>query len=188
MKLEKLKKKEINKSWCLLITIVIILYFIPSTKEYELRKITVELESDMINVKTRKTIIDHKFWTKEYGNQFNILKGSITSGKHEAILNLKKGEVIDLFIAKSDYQLLSEEKQDITVMGIISNGEALMLPDKFYHNRRLYKIRLTIFAVFTMLMLLLNGLIKVPERVNYIIIGTFMGIIIILRIFSIWIY
>ena len=63
-----------------------------------------------------------------------------------------------------------------------------MTQDEFYHNRDLYKVRMMIFCVFAALMLILNGLIKIPNKINSIIIGTFLGSIILMRIFEVGIY
>lgn len=154
----------------------------------ELKEITVELNKDIINVKGRRSSIDYKFWTKNYKNQFNILNGSITAGKHEAIANLKAGQKVDLLISSSDFGNLSEGKEDITIKGISLNGNPLMTKEEYYHNQKLYEIRLEIFSLFTSLMLLLNGLAKIPSKINYIISGIFIGAVIIMRIFEFGIY
>lgn len=159
-----------------------------SIKSSELEKITVELHEDIINVKGRTSSVDYKFWTKEYKNQFNILKGSISTGKYEAIANLKAGAVVELYIKTADLKKLSERKDDIDIIGISQNGTSLMTTDEFYHNRDLYKFRLKIFTVFIALMLILNGLINIKNKVNYIIIGTFVVTMIIMRIFEIGVY
>jgi len=158
------------------------------TKQSELQKITVELYKDITNVKGRRSSVDYKFWTKEYKNQFNILNGSINRGKHESIANLKGGQIVDLFITTSDLEKLSVGKEDITVRGINLYENSLMTTDEFYHNRELYRVRLKLFSVFTALMLILNGLTNIPKKLNYIIIGTFIGMIIIMRILGIGIY
>lgn len=181
-----------KSNWYFLLAGILILYFgltnNQTTGQSELKKITVELYKDITNVKGRTSSVDYKFWTKEYKNQFNILNGSLTKGKHEAIANLKGGQVVDLYITTSDFGNLSNGKEDITVNGISLIGNPLMTQDEFYNNRELYKIRLKIFSVFTALMLILNGLTQIPKKMNYIIVGTFIGTIIIMRIFQIVIY
>jgi hypothetical protein len=188
----KLTKQKSNLNWYFLLAGVLILYFSltnnQTTSQTELKKITVELNKDIINIKGRRSNVDYEFWTREYKNQFNILNGSITRGKHEAIANLKSGQVVDLYISTSDFENLSDNKKDITVQGIILNGIPLMTQEEFYHNRELYKVRLMILSIFMSLMLILNGLTKIPKKINYIIIGTFIGAIIIMRFFEIVIY
>jgi len=159
-----------------------------SSKQSSLEKITVELDKDITNVKGRRSSVDYKFWTKEYKNQFNILNGSITRGQHETIADLKGGQVVELYITTADLKNLSDGKEDIDIIGISQNGVPLMTTDEFYHNRDLYKVRLKIFSVFTALMLILNGLTNIPKKINYIIIGTFIGVIIIMRVLEIVIY
>lgn len=185
-------KQKSNLNWYFLLAGIIILYFglsnYQTARQSELKKITVELYKDIINVKGRRSSVDYIFWTKEYKNRFNILNGSITRGKHEAIANLKGGQVVDLYITTSDFGNLSDGKENIRVEGIFLFGKPLMTQDEFYHNRELYKVRLMIFSVFTALMLILNGLTKIPNKMNYIIIGAFIVTIIIMRIFEIGIY
>jgi hypothetical protein len=189
---EKLTKQKSNSNWYFLLAGFIILYFgltnNKSTQHSELKKLTVELYKDIANVKGRRSSVDYTFWTKEYKNQFNILDGSIARGKHETISNLKKGQKVDLYISTSDFENLSDEKEEITVIGISLFGNPLMKQSEFYHNRDLYKVRMMIFCVFAALMLMLNGLIKIPNKINYIIIGTFLGSIILMRIFEVGIY
>jgi hypothetical protein len=189
---DKVTKQKSNFNWYFLIAGVLILYLGLSnnqlTKQSKLQKITVELYKDITNVKGRRSSVDYKFWTKEYKNQFNILNGSINRGKHESIANLKGGQIVDLFITTSDLEKLSVGKEDITVRGINLYENSLMTTDEFYHNRELYRVRLKLFSVFTALMLILNGLTNIPKKLNYIIIGTFIGMIIIMRILGIGIY
>ncbi len=185
-------KQKSNFNGYFLIAGILILYFglsnNQSTKQSELQKITVELSKDIINVKGRRSSVDYKFWTKEYKNQFNILNGSITRGKHESIANLKGGQIVDLFITTSDLEKLSVGKEDITVRSINLYENSLMTTDEFYHNRELYRVRLKLWSVFTALMLILNGLTNIPKKLNYIIIGAFIGTIIIMRILEVGIY
>jgi hypothetical protein len=189
---DKVTKQKSNFNWYFLIAGILILYSGLSnnqlTKQSELQKITVELYKDITNVKGRRGSVDYKFWTKEYKNQFNILNGSINRGKHESIANLKGGQIVDLFITTSDLEKLSVGKEDITVRGIKLYENSLMTTNEFYHNREMYRVRLKLFSVFTALMLILNGLTNIPKKLNYIIIGTFIGMIIVMRILGIGIY
>ena len=188
----KVTKQKSNTNWYFLLAGALILYFgltnNQSTEQSELKKLTVELHNDITNVKGRRSSVDYKFWTKEYKNQFNILNGSITRGKHQQIADLKGGQVVELYITTADLKNLSDGKEDIDVMGISQNGIPLMTTDEFYHNRDLYKVRLKIFSIFTALMLILNGLTNIPNKINYIIIGVFIGVIIIMRMLEIVIY
>ena len=59
-----------------------------TTDKPSLEKIRVELYKDITNVKGLRSSVDYKFWTKEYKNQFNILNGSISNGKHQEIADL----------------------------------------------------------------------------------------------------
>ncbi len=185
-------KNKSNINWYFILAGVLALYVGLSNnqtrKQTDLRIITVELSKDIINVKGRRSSIDYKFWTKECRNQFTILNGSISRGKHEAISNLKSGQKVDVFITTTDYDKLGNKNEDIVIRGISLNGNSLMSQEEFFNNRKTYKIRLMIFSVFTGLMLLLNGLTKISNKINYLIIGTFVGVIILMRIFEFRIY
>uniref|UniRef100_UPI00404AC662 hypothetical protein n=1 Tax=Fulvivirga sp. TaxID=1931237 RepID=UPI00404AC662 len=189
---DKVTKQKSNFNWYFLLAGILVLYFgltnNQSTKQSSLEKITVKLDKDITNVKGRRSSVDYKFWTKEYNNQFNILNGSITRGQHEAIADLKGGQVVEVHIKTADLKNLSDGKEDIDIMGISKNGITLMTTDEFYHNRDLYKVRLKMISVFTALMLILNGLTNISRKINYIIIGTFIGAIIIMRMLEIVIY
>lgn len=96
--------------------------------------------------------------------------------------------MVELYITTADLKNLSDGKEDIDIIGISQNGVPLMTTEEFYHNRGLYKVRLKLFSVFTALILILNGLTNIPNKINYIIIGTFIGAIIIMRVLEIVIY
>lgn len=189
---DKVTKQKSNFNWYFLLAGMLILYFglanNQSIDQSSLEKIRVELYKDITRVKGRRSSVDYKFWTKEYKNQFNILNGSITRGKHEAIAELKGGEMVELYITTADLKKLSDGKEDIDIFGISQNGIHLMTTDEFRHNRNLYELRIKIFSVFIALMLILNGLTNIPKKINYLIIGVFMGAIIIMRMFEIVIY
>lgn len=159
-----------------------------STKQSSLEKIRVELIEDITNVKGRKRAVDYKFWTKEYKNQFNILNGSVSTGKHQAIGDLKGGQVVELYITTKDFKNLSDGNVEIDIIGISQNGIPLMTTDEFYHNRDLYKVRLKLYSVFIALIFILNGLANIPKKANYIIVGTFFAAFIIMRILRVVIY
>lgn len=188
----KVTKPKSNFNWYFLIAGSLILYFgltsNQPTIQSSLEKITVQLDKDIINVKGRRSAVDYKFWTKEYKNQFNILDGSITRGKHEAISDLKNGQEVELYITTADLINLSDGEKDIDIIGISQNGIPLITTDEFYRNRELYKVRLKLFSLFTALMLILNGLTNIPNRINYAIIGSFIGAIIMMRMLEIVIY
>ena len=99
-------KQKSNFNWYFLLAGILILYFgltnNQSINQSSLEKIRVELNKDITNVKGRRSSVDYKFWTKEYKNQFNILNGSITRGKHEEIAELKSGQVVELYITTAD--------------------------------------------------------------------------------------
>lgn len=188
-----MKKQQTNFNWYFILTGILILYFGLTNnqqinKSSNVAKITVKLDKDIINVKGRTSSIDYKIWTKEYKNQFNILNGSINRNKYEAISELKSGQILKLYIKSSDLNNLLAGKEDIDIIGIRQNGISLMTPNEFYLNRNLYNVRIKIFSVFTALMLLLNGLTNIQKKINYIIIGVFIGAIIIMRILEIVIY
>ncbi len=121
-------KQKSNLNWYFILAGVLALYFGLSNNQTAsqpgLKKISVELYKNIVNVKGRRSSVDLKFWTKEYKCQFNILNGSITRGKHEAIANLKSGYHVDLYIASSDFENLSNEKEDVTVIGISLSGKS----------------------------------------------------------------
>lgn len=183
--------KKSNRNWYFIFIGILMLYFGLSnnvtSKRTELQKITVELENDIASAKGRSTA-DYKFWTKTFKNRFNILNASVSKDKQDAVANLKKDQKVDLLIKSSDFQSLSEGKNEITVIGLSLNGNSLMTPDEFYDNREWYKIRQGLFALFLGFMLLLNGLAKIPQKINYILIGIFIAAIAIMRFFEIGIY
>ena len=153
-----------------------------------LQKITITLSKDIANVKGRRSPIDYKMWTKQYPNQFNILDGSITSGKHKTIADLKSGQVCELLISASEYNALGQENKAITIKGIRVDQHQLMSPNEFHKNRTQYKNRIQIFAVFAAIMLMLNGLIPMPKKINYAIIGLFIATIFFMKILGIGFY
>ncbi|WP_433830758.1 hypothetical protein [Flavobacterium anhuiense] len=184
-------KQKSNINWYFIIVGILILYFSLSnnltSKKSELKEITVELESDIASAKGRG-IADYKFWTTEFKNRFVILNASVSKGKSDAVENLKQGQKVDLLIDLSDFKKLSEGKKDIAVIGLSLNGDPLLTQDEFYQNRQSYKIRQRISALFLALMLFLNGFGMISQKVNYVIIGIFIGAAIIMRIFEIGIY
>ncbi|WP_289057728.1 hypothetical protein [uncultured Flavobacterium sp.] len=184
-------KQKSNLNWYFIFTGILILYLSLSynltSKKTELQEIRVELKNDIASAKGRGTS-DYKFWAKTFENRFNILNASVSKEKQDAVSNLKQGQKVDLLIKSSDLKKLSEGKEDVTVIGLSLNGNSLMTQDEFYHNRELYKIRQRTTAFFLAFMLFLNGLAKIPQKVNYIIIGVFIAAIIIMRFFEIGIY
>ena len=187
-------KKKLSLNWYFLIVGAILLYIgLSSNKNSErvthLRTITVELSKDIINVKGRHNRrIDYKFWTKEYANQFNILDGTITRGKSKPISNLKGGDKVELLISEVAFNELGTSTEDIIVKGLSLNGTALLSEVEFKKNNTAYGIRLSIFSVFLALMFLINGLTQVPKKINYVLVGVFGGVILIMRIFEFGIY
>ena len=186
-------KKKSGINWYFLIVGLTLLYFgfsfSKSTKRnIQSRKITVVLSKDMINVKGRKSKIDYRFFAEEYQNQFIILKGSITRGRHEDISSLKGGQEIEITIAELDFNKLGRSHEEITIMGLSINERNLMSEVEFNENRSLYKRRLAIFSFFGGLMLIFNGLILIPKKINYAIVSGFLGSILIMRILEFGIY
>jgi len=186
-----LAKKKSNLNWYFILVGILMLYFGLSnnaiSKKSELQEITVELQKDIVSAKGRGTA-DYKFWTTNFKNRFNILNASVSKRKKGAVENLKKGQKVDLLIKSSDFKYLSEGKDEITVIGLSLNGNSLMTQDEFYHNRELYKIRQNIISLFLGFMLLLNGLAKIPQKINYILIGAFIAAIAIMRFLETGIY
>lgn len=184
------KKPKLN--WYFLIAGTLILYFGLTTnqtkEQIELKKISVELNKEIINVKGRRKTVDYRFWVREYKNRFVILNGSISGGKHEKISNLNGGELLDVYISNADFANLNNIKKDITVRGLYLEGKPLLTTIEFYNNRDLYKLRLKTFSVFISIMLIINGLIKIPRKTNYLIIGIFGIAILVMRVFEIGIY
>lgn len=152
------------------------------------KQITIELSKDIINVKGRKSEIDYKFWTKAYHNQFNILKGSISSGKRKPISKLKEGQGLDVIISKNDFYNLNNTNKDITVRGLSINGTHLMSQSEFQNNRESYGQRIQIFSIFIAIMLIINALFKISKKINYLLVGIFASTILIMKIFEFGIY
>ncbi len=132
--------------------------------------------------------MDFKFWKNKYPNQFNILNGSITRGKHKPISELKKGQEIDIYITKKAYEDLGVDNKDIVVNGLNLGQTELMSQQEFFTNRKMYQQRLKIISIFTGVMLLLNGLALISNRLNYWLISIFVGAIVIMRIFEVGLY
>lgn len=154
----------------------------------ELKSITVELLKDIENIKGRRSSIDFKFWTKEYENQFNILKGSITSGERQNIKELKKGQKLELLISETDIGNLGKSKKGITVRALKKEEKTLLSEEDFNKNRFAYKNRINIFAIFGGFMLFINGLKSIPNKINYLIAGIFGGLILLMKLFKFGLY
>ena len=185
-----LKKTELN--WYFLVVGIFLLFLGFNNNRTnpitDSTKITVELKQDITSVKGRRGSIDYKLWTKEYENQFNILKGSINRGNQESIAKLKKGQIIEMHISINDFHNLSNKNQSINVLAISLKGYYLLKEKDFYQNRKLYSLRLNIFLIFTSIMLIINGFKPIKTKTNYLIVGIFGGVIILMRIFEIGIY
>ena len=188
-----MSKKKSGLNWYWIIAGILIIYFGISRngkveQRNQLTKISIELSNDITNVKGRKSTIDYKFWTIEYKAQFNILKGSITRGKHSIVSELKKGQAIELYIEKSDENKLDIKTNEITICGLNIDGKSVISTNEYYKNRKYYKLRLIIVGLFLGLMFLLNGLFSISSKVNYTVIGLFIAAIFIMRYFHIIIY
>lgn len=183
------KKKELN--WYFLIGGAIILYLTLSRFQLpvqtEATKVSATLAEDVVIKGSRRSNVDYIIRTEEYKNQFNILNGSFSKGKRGAISNLKKGQMVSLLISNATANELAGGKA-ITVIGISANGSALLTPEEYYINRKKYRIRLTIYLAFISFMFMLNGITTVPKKINFILIGTFVAVAVLLRIFETGIY
>lgn len=187
-----LAKKKFKVNWYLLAAAVIILYYNLSgaqgKRHAEIKRISVHLSKDIINVKGSRSPTDYKFWTTEYENQFNILNGSISRGKHREISNLKRGQQIEVSISTSDYDKLKSGTTDISVRGLRVNEKTLMSTQEFSTNRKLYKKRLNLISILTGIMLLLNSLIPIPRKMNYVIVISFIGALVLMYYFKFGLY
>ncbi|MEO1513913.1 MAG: hypothetical protein AAFV95_02835 [Bacteroidota bacterium] len=184
------KKWDIN--WYFVLCGFVILYYglsnnLDTREQFAVRKISIELSRDVVNVKGRNPI-DYKFWCKQYDNQFKILNGSISTGKHRLIGNLKEGQVIDIFLSNMDFKKMGHSNSSVIVRGVTLNEEPLLSPSECKRNRFLYKTRLIIATVFGGLMFLLNGLVSIPREINCALVGALFGAILIMRIFEFGLY
>lgn len=187
------KKKKSYFNWYFVLAGVLILYFGITRNVQEdslnlVSEINAELSADMINIKGRRKSVDYKFWTKEYKSQFIILNGSVTRGRHSEVSELKKGKKIRLSIKDADLEKLNSKKNEITVHGLSVENKSLLTSEEFTNNRNNYSNRLLIFAIFVGIMLLLNGIVLIPNRTNYIIIGGAFGLVLLMRILEFGIY
>ncbi len=148
----------------------------------------VELSTDVINVGGRREFRDYKFFTKEYKCLFILLNGSISRNRHQEISELKSGQKAEIMIESSDLDYLNSKAAEVTVLGISVNGTSLLSDEEFEINRGKYKTRLFILAIFSGALLLLNGLISIPSKVNYVLVGLFAGTFIFLRVFDLLLY
>ena len=146
----KKNNPDYYKAWFLVVTSLVAICFgfqkkTDSTSITSATQIAVELYDDMKNGHLVKGSVDYKFWTKEYKAEFVILKGSISSGRHMEVSELKKGQKVQLQIKKSDVNRLSSEQNRIKVYGIAVKGKPLFTINEFIINRKNYAWRIKIF-------------------------------------------
>ena len=186
-------KKKSKVNWAFIIVGVFFLF--GSYRLYDAlpdsgssKTLTVELSNDIKNIKGRRGTKDFKFWTREYPNQFTILKGSISNDKRSYIARLKSGQKIEILISSSSFEKLGVNEGDITIQGISINKVPLMTKGEFNENRSKYNIRRSLVALFVGCMFFMNGTMNVPSKINYRIAGLFFCAILFMRIVRIVIY
>ncbi|MBK6962503.1 MAG: hypothetical protein IPH20_00870 [Bacteroidales bacterium] len=186
-------KKNSHFNWYFVLAGALILYFgITSYNRSEgvhsINLLSVELSTDMMRVGGRRAFRDYKFFTKEYKCQFIFLSGSISRNRHKDISELKSGQKAEITIESSDLDNLNSQEAEVTVLGISANGISLLTSGDWKLNRGKYKTRILILQVFSGALLLLNGLISIPSKVNYVLVGLFAGTFIFLRVFDLLLY
>lgn len=190
---KKKKNKEFRPNWyyTLLGTVLIFFVFLPESKESlptKVKEIRVSLSVDMVPVKGRKGEVAYRFGTTEYEAEFKILKGSVSTGNQGKLSELKKGQKVSLVIDESDVGKLGSGKNTVTVYGFGLEGKSLLTTQEFESNREKYGTRLSLLSFFLGCMLLLNGTTKIPIKINYILIGIFLGSFLLMRIFEFGIF
>jgi hypothetical protein len=186
-----MKKPHFN--WYFVLAGSLILYFGISAynraeRVHSTTRLSVEFSTDVINVGGRREYRDYKFFTKEYKCQFIFLNGSISRNRHKDISELKSGQKAEITIESSDLDYLNSKVNEVTLLGLSVNGTSLLSSGEFEINRGKYKTRILIFTIFTGVLLLLNGLISIPSKVNYVLVGLFGGTFIFLRVFDLVLY
>ncbi|MHC1778340.1 MAG: hypothetical protein AB9834_23265 [Lentimicrobium sp.] len=186
-------KKNSHFNWYFVLAGALMLYFGISAYNRTERvqsttRLGVELSTDVINVGGRREYRDYKFFAKEYKCLFILLNGSISRNRHKDISELKVGQKAEITIESSDLDYLNSKEAEVTVLGISVNGTSLLTARDWKINRGKYKTRILILAIFTGVLLLLNGLTSIPSKVNYVLVGLFAGIFIFLRVFDLLLY
>ena len=194
------KKKEINR-YSIMISVIVFCYNFPNFAEFksiETTRINIILSENITSIHKSKGYKDYQFWSKQYINEFVITNGSVSNVNHKRITKLRKGQKLEITISKKDYKNLKSKNEDvytsgisskeICVMGIRLNHTSLLSTSEFYYNQQHYTIRLLIFRLFIGTMFFIHGYFDVPKKINYMIIGVFLCIIILFRIFEIVIY
>jgi len=140
----------------------------PTYNERSLKKLTIELSADAHNVRGRQArSVSYRLFAKEYPNAFTIVSGSIGKGKHEEILNLRKGQIVDCYISSSAYNELGLDEEDILLRGLSVAGQSLMSQEEFLSNRGEYEHQQSILFLVLGIMIILNGLFSIPDRYNF---------------------
>lgn len=163
--------------------------FMAGTKSStKLNQIRIELRKEVQTIKGIRGSIHYILYDKDFKNRFVIVKGSISEGNHNLIADLPIGTKVDVFIASSDYSNLGTSKNDITIRQIMVGNKVLMSKEEFSENTGLYGLRVRLVKGFTGIMLIINGLSLISKKANYLIIGIFIGLIILMRIMDIGLY
>lgn len=189
----KKNKKTTKVNWYFVLLGIIALYlgvFRNSSlkNKYSFKEIDVELSSDIITIKGSRTHRSYKFWTKEYISEFILLRGSISRGNSSGISGLISGQKIRLAIRESDLVNLNSKKKEVFVYGLYLDGEPLLTTKEFQINRRKYKMRKSVLAVFMSFMFILNGLFSVSNKINYLLVSIFLLAFIFMRVLAFGLY
>lgn len=139
-------------------------------------------------VKRHISNVDYAIWTKEYQNRFVILDGSKNRDNHEAIMNLKAGQTIELMISDVDFDYLNDEDEDIVIRGLSVNGRQLFSYDDFQRNRQLYGDRKAVIFFIIGIFCLLNGLNAISRKGNYAMIGITVAAFLVMWFFEFGLY
>lgn len=160
----------------------------PVSTTFEFAEVTTILSADVQTTKGRKTHRDYVFESSEYSVDFVIPKGSVSASQRAAIARITKGQNVTFTIKKSDLIKLHSALREVSVYGLSDGGNLLLTPRESLGNQDKYQLRVKILAGFIALMLLLNGLFDVSVRLNWVLVGLFLFLFILVRMFRVGIY
>lgn len=96
--------------------------------------------------------------------------------------------MVNVEIDEVDLTALHSEQNEVIVYGLSANGRSILSTEEFRLNREKYDLRKRIIGVFTGFMFLVNGLSRVSAKYNYVVIGIFALVFLVMRITGFGIY
>ena len=184
-------KRKLNIPFLIIGVLLLIIGLNNSDKivsQNELNSIDISLSSDIHIVKGTRGENCYRFWSKSYNAEFVLKRGSIPTESYSKISQLKKDDLITIFIRKQEMSDLNDKLNEITVFSIEKNNQALLKLDSYNLNRKMYNLRISVFMIFGAILFVLNSFSLIRLKQNYIIIGLFILGVLAMRIFEFGIY